>query len=1292
MADAATQPAPVRRGWRMALLRLVALVLLGLAAFAGLGLLVIDSPLGHRLVADRVAALRLPSGLAITIGRIDGTLFGASQLHDVVLSDPQGRFMTVPDVNLDWRPGPALRLALGLGGGLDIRDLALHRGLLLRAPRLNPADPNAPILPDFDIRIDRLTVDGLTVAPGLAGARRRIDLTAQAHVHDGRVIVACDGRLGGRDRLSFNLDSEPDRDRFALHLDYHAPQGGLLSALSGVHHTVDARIGGAGRFAQWRGWFLADADGRRMIGGQVDNRAGQYRLAALIRPTAAFGGWGAQWGGDRLGLTFAGTFSAGRIAGRIHAANALGRVDGTGAVDLVRNRAQAVALDVQLLHPEFMPAAWRDVLHPGPARMAARLDGAFTDLSIMHDLTVTRLDTAVARLAGLHTAGVAHWRGSALSVPLMVGVQRVDTGTPWLDARLGGARLAGSLRIGPTTLSGDGWRVTGRGLTANLALKGDMRRGGYALAGRVDARGLDLPRLGTVDGTAKGVLAFGNGVPWTIAVNYAGTAGHFQTAGMTAIAGDHAKVSGSLHWGANRALVVPNLQIASASLTASAQASYGPGTNLTVTTSGHHTDYGAFDAHLAVDRAGTTGQAHLADPLPAAGVRAVAIDLTGTPGGYRVMARATSRLGPLAATVDIARAPGTDTRDPMRITLSDARVFATNITGGLALDPGGLDGDLALHGGGIDGTVHFAGGTGGQAIVAMIKARAAHFDGDRPITVGLADVALNALFAPAKTTLNGSLKAQGLGMGGLFVGRLLADASMVNGSGSITASLSGRRGTRLALQASAAFTPAQVTAYLAGDYAGNTISMPRRAVLDRDGQGWRLQPSQVNFGSGAVIANGRLGNGPTDLHLAVSRMPLSALDIVYADLGLGGYVSGVIDYRNDHTGVPEGHAALSVMGLTRSGLVLTSRPLDLALVGQLDARALQVRAVAREGTVPRMRLQALIGDLPRGGSMIDRLRAGALRGQLRYAGPADALWRLAAIDAFDLTGPIGIAADVGGSLDAPVLSGAVISHNLRAQSAISGSDIKAIDLAGSFNDTRLSLAHVSGTTANGGHVAGSGTIDFSDVSSERPRIDLRLGATGAELVNRPEMGATITGPMRIVSDGHSGTVAGRLHIDRARWVLGRTSAVQSLPVIAVTERNTPLDVAPAPARGAPWKLLIDATGANRIDVHGMGLESEWQTDVHLRGDTTSPQIFGTAEVISGSYEFAGKRFDLTRGRIRFNGETPIDPQLDIIATGDANDISATISIGGSAQHPQISFASVPALPEEELLSRILFGS
>jgi translocation and assembly module TamB len=120
--------------------------------------------------------------------------------------------------------------------------------------------------------------------------------------------------------------------------------------------------------------------------------------------------------------------------------------------------------------------------------------------------------------------------------------------------------------------------------------------------------------------------------------------------------------------------------------------------------------------------------------------------------------------------------------------------------------------------------------------------------------------------------------------------------------------------------------------------------------------------------------------------------------------------------------------------------------------------------------------------------------------------------------------------------------------------------------------------------------------------------------------------------------------------------------------------------------------MIDAYAENRVAVRGMGLDSEWGADIQLRGTTVAPQITGTAEVVRGAYEFAGKRFDLSRGRIRFTGTVPIDPQLDIVATGDANGVNASITITGTAAHTSIAFSSTPSLPEEELLSRLLFGT
>jgi translocation and assembly module TamB len=78
--------------------------------------------------------------------------------------------------------------------------------------------------------------------------------------------------------------------------------------------------------------------------------------------------------------------------------------------------------------------------------------------------------------------------------------------------------------------------------------------------------------------------------------------------------------------------------------------------------------------------------------------------------------------------------------------------------------------------------------------------------------------------------------------------------------------------------------------------------------------------------------------------------------------------------------------------------------------------------------------------------------------------------------------------------------------------------------------------------------------------------------------------------------------------------------------------------------------------------------------------------------VRGDYEFAGRRFDLTRGVIRFDGESPPDPALDIIASGNTQGLNASIRVAGTGLRPEITFSSTPALPQDELLSRLLFGT
>ncbi len=75
----------------------------------------------------------------------------------------------------------------------------------------------------------------------------------------------------------------------------------------------------------------------------------------------------------------------------------------------------------------------------------------------------------------------------------------------------------------------------------------------------------------------------------------------------------------------------------------------------------------------------------------------------------------------------------------------------------------------------------------------------------------------------------------------------------------------------------------------------------------------------------------------------------------------------------------------------------------------------------------------------------------------------------------------------------------------------------------------------------------------------------------------------------------------------------------------------------------------------------------------------------------GSVDLLGKSFRLTRGAITFDGSATLDPALDIVAEATASDITAQVIITGYASAPKITLASTPPVPQDEILSRILFN-
>src|SRR3954467_466851 len=208
---AAPPPRRLRRDWKWRLLNELFAAFVALLFLLGGALVLLDSAPGHRFIVDRIARLETASGLNIRIGRIDGSIFGKSQLRNVTVADQRGVFLTSPNIKLDWAPGAWLY------NKLSIDSLTAERVTLVRLPKLRPSTKKGPILPGFDVHVGELRIDRLDIGREVGGTPRSGSLRGKADIHSGRALVELAALItNGGDRIVFHLDAEPDRDKFEL--------------------------------------------------------------------------------------------------------------------------------------------------------------------------------------------------------------------------------------------------------------------------------------------------------------------------------------------------------------------------------------------------------------------------------------------------------------------------------------------------------------------------------------------------------------------------------------------------------------------------------------------------------------------------------------------------------------------------------------------------------------------------------------------------------------------------------------------------------------------------------------------------------------------------------------------------------------------------------------------------------------------------------------------------------------------------------------------------------------------
>jgi translocation and assembly module TamB len=248
-----------------------------------------------------------------------------------------------------------------------------------------------------------------------------------------------------------------------------------------------------------------------------------------------------------------------------------------------------------------------------------------------------------------------------------------------------------------------------------------------------------------------------------------------------------------------------------------------------------------------------------------------------------------------------------------------------------------------------------------------------------------------------------------------------------------------------------------------------------------------------------------------------------------------------------------------------------------------------------------------------------------------------------------------------------------------------------VTLLASLADNAVNIVQATGADGHGGSLAGSGRLSLLRNGASTFKLDLR----NFRLIDNDLATASASGQATLdrAADGKV-RLAGDLTIDRADVAakLTGSSGVVSMDVIEV---NKPADVSgslqPVERRGLAMALDVTLKAPRRIYLRGKGLDVELSLDAKVGGTTARPSLSGTARVVRGEYDFAGKRFEFDDRGVVYLATSPQAIRLDLSATRDDPSLTAVVRIRGTAAKPEITLTSVPTLPNDEVLSQVLFG-
>ena len=464
-------------------------------------------------------------------------------------------------------------------------------------------------------------------------------------------------------------------------------------------------------------------------------------------------------------------------------------------------------------------------------------------------------------------------------------------------------------------------------------------------------------------------------------------------------------------------------------------------------------------------------------------------------------------------------------------------------------------------------------------------------------------------------------------------------------------------------------------------------------VLDKDGLSLRGLDARM-APAGRIRATASLKPAAMDMRLSLDSMDLAPWRAV-----VPGLPSAALAFQSRLYGSPAAPAGTFRLDVRRLEIPQSSLPpLDLALTGKLggsngkgrlDTRlelppsTRQALGAEQAGLEARLPLRFSANGLP-----LPDMTA-PLSGRLDWQGELAPLWRLVPVADRRVTGRLDMHLALAGSLAVPTAKGRLEVAGGRYEDLALGillTDIKASVTAGSGKGLKLEPVRVEASMSDGrgGLVTAAGSLH-----PEGGRLDLDAAMKRLRPLRRADIQATLSGTASVKGTLMAPQVAADITIDEARVNLNRLtgSSVTTLPVEGTSEAPEPV----AEKKEGLGSLDVTVRAPGHIAVNGHGLESEWQAGLRVRGALNDPLVIGSVRSVRGQFDLLSKLFTLRPSTISFNGGAVSNPLLDVTLRYEVPEITADVRVSGSVRRMKLDLSSTPSLPQEEIISRVMFG-